>query len=123
MCTENYSLAESIFVLLLNLGAYTVLIDAFKQLHAPLQNSPRLRMYLSMAYLKAGDAKQAEHILLDDGGLVLLDFREGDRFLDELYRGIRLALYHETEVTVPEQFDFIVADFSEKGSCKNAETR
>ena len=42
---------------------------------------------------------------------------------DELYRGIRLALYHETEVTVPEQFDFIVADFSEKGSCKNAETR
>lgn len=123
MCTENYSLAESIFVLLLNLGAYTVLIDAFKQLHAPLQNSPRLRMYLSMAYLKTGDAKQAEHILLDDGGLVLLDFREGDRFLDELYRGIRLALYHETKVTVPEQFDFIVADFSEKGSCKNAETR
>lgn len=70
-------------------------------------------MYLSMAYLKSGDAKRAEDILLQDGGLVLLDFREGDRFLDILYRGIRKALYQETgnQVTVPEQFDFIVSGF------------
>lgn len=69
-------------------------------------------MYLSMAYLKAGDAKKAEEILTGNGGLVLLDFREGDRFLDILYRSIRKTVYGEdySEVIVPEQFDFIVSD-------------
>ena len=45
--------------------------------------------------------------------MILLDFREGDKFLDKLYRGIRKALYNENDndITVPEQFDFIVADF------------
>lgn len=68
---------------------------------------------LAVAYLGAGDAKRAEEILLSDGSLQLLDYREGDRMLDTLYRGIRKALYHETDaqITVPEQFDFIVADF------------
>lgn len=68
---------------------------------------------MAVAYLRAGDAKRAEEILLSDGGLQLLDYREGDRMLDTLYRGIRKALYRETDVqiTVPEQFDFIVADF------------
>lgn len=68
---------------------------------------------LAVAYLRAGDAKRAEEILLSDGGLQLLDYREGDRMLDTLYRGIRKALYRETDaqITVPEQFDFIVADF------------
>ena len=69
-------------------------------------------MYLSMAYLKSGDAKKAEKILTENGGLVLLDFREGDKFLDILYRSIRKTVYGEDyyEVIVPEQFDFIVSD-------------
>ena len=47
-----------------------------------------------------------------NGGLELLDIREGDRTLDRLYRGIRKELFDEDpkKVTVPEQFDFIVAD-------------
>ena len=46
----------------------------------------------------------------------MLDFREGDRFLNELYRGIRKALYSEqdSEITVPEQFDFIVSNLGEQ---------
>lgn len=66
-----------------------------------------------MAYLKIGNAKRAEEILTKDGGLNILDFREGDRFLDELYRGIRKSLYGESdsEISVPEQFDFIVSGF------------
>lgn len=73
-------------------------------------------MYLSMAHLKSGNAKKAEEILTADGGLNVLDFREGDRFLNELYRGIRKALYSEqdSEITVPEQFDFIVSNLGEQ---------
>lgn len=73
-------------------------------------------MYLSMAHLKSGNAKKAEKILTADGGLNVLDFREGDRFLNELYRGIRKSLYGEqdSEITVPEQFDFIVSNLGEQ---------
>lgn len=108
---ENYSVCESVFRLLLADEAYDTLIRCYNLCGEAVKQYPRLRMYLSYAYLKAGDAKQAEQILLADGGLQLLDFREGDRFLDRLYRGIRAALYGEDAkaVLVPEQFDFIVS--------------
>lgn len=109
---DSYCLAESVFTLLLKQRAYSVVINSFNKLSAELKNNPRLLMYLSMAYLKSGDAKKSEEILFRDGGLVLLDFREGDKFLDRLYREIRKKLYNESydKIIVPERFDFIVAD-------------
>lgn len=108
----SYCLAESVFALLLKQKAYSSVIGCFDKLSEDIKQNPRILMYLSMAYLKAGDAKKAEEILTGNGGLVLLDFREGDRFLDILYRSIRKTVYGEdySEVIVPEQFDFIVSD-------------
>lgn len=108
----SYCLAESVFALLLKQKAYSSVIGCFDKLSEDIKQNPRILMYLSMAYLKAGDAKKAEEILTGNGGLVLLDFREGDKFLDILYRSIRKTLYGENynEVIVPEQFDFIVSD-------------
>lgn len=108
---KSYALAENIFSLLLKLNAFDALIKEFNLLDTPLKNNPRLLMYLSMAYLKNGDADKAEKVLTGNGGLDILDFREGDRFLDKLYRGIRKKLYNEndSEIIVPEQFDFIVS--------------
>lgn len=110
--TGSYCLAESILSLLLQQEAYLSVIRVFQKLSSDLQNYDRLLMYLSMAYLKSGNARQAENILLADGGLQLSDFREGDKFLDTLYRSIRKELYDEKDkdIVVPEQFDFIVAD-------------
>lgn len=108
----SYCLAESVFALLLKQKAYSSVIGCFDKLSEDIKQNPRILMYLSMAYLKAGDAKKAEEILTENGGLVLLDFREGDKFLDILYRSIRKTVYGENynEVIVPEQFDFIVSD-------------
>lgn len=108
----SYCLAESVFALLLKQKAYSSVIGCFDKLSENIKQNPRILMYLSMAYLKAGDAKKAEEILTGNGGLVLIDFREGDRFLDILYRSIRKTVYSEdySEVIVPEQFDFIVSD-------------
>lgn len=108
----SYWLAESVFALLLKQKAYSSVIGCFDKLSEDIKQNPRILMYLSMAYLKAGDAKKAEEILTGNGGLVLLDFREGDKFLDILYRSIRKTVYGENynEVIVPEQFDFIVSD-------------
>lgn len=111
MAQNSYSVTESIFRLLLAEENYQLLADSFEALDSSLQVLPRLRMYLSMAYLRLGDADRAESLLLENGGLQLADAREGDRFLDVLYKGIRFAKYGEAEksVCVPMQFDFIVA--------------
>ena len=106
----DYSVFESVFRLLLKGECYEDIVKIFSSLDVELKKSPRLNMYLSMAYLQSGDAGKAEKVLLRDGGLNLLDFREGDKFLDALYKGIRKEKYgeKEDEILVPKQFDFIV---------------
>lgn len=110
---DNYSLCESLIILLLNAEEYQTVIDCFGLMDEKIKSMPRLKMYLSKAYFEVGNAFQAEEILTSNGGLKLLDFREGDRFLDRLYRKIRTALYGENykDIVVPKQFDFIVSDF------------
>lgn len=111
--SKNYSLCESLIVLLLNGEKYRCTIDCFDNIDEKIKAMPRLQMYLSRAYLGIGNAKKAEKILTSNGGLKLLDFREGDKFLDKLYREIRVSLYGENykDIVVPKQFDFIVSDF------------
>lgn len=106
-----YSAAESNFRLLLAGKCYAQLIAAFSKLSANVQAHPRLQMYLAMAHLQIGEIDQAEQILTQDGGLVLFDYREGDRFLDTLYRSIRKQKYGEAaeQIVIPQQFDFIVS--------------
>lgn len=106
-----YSVAESNFRLMLKGECYADLIAAFSDLSEKVQEHPRVKMYLAMAYLKTGDVDTAEQILTQDGGLLLFDFREGDRFLDTLYRSIRKQKYGESsaEIQIPQRFDFIVS--------------
>ena len=113
---NNYSVCESIFRLLLKGGYYREIVEVFNIISDDLKDSPRLNMYLSMAYLKSGNAEKAEETLMKNGGLKLLDFREGDKFLDILYKGIRKEKYNEkeSEIVVPKQFDFIVFKPAEK---------
>lgn len=108
---ESYTLCENVLRLLLTAGAYEEAIACAGTVADAIYANPRIQMYLSKAYLEAGDTDKAECILMKDGGLELLDFREGDRFLDNLYRRIRSVKYHEDEkaITVPIKFDFIVS--------------
>ncbi len=112
---NTYSICERVLCLLIEDEKYCETINLFSKIDSKLQDNARLRMYLSLAYLKAGNAEKANEILTENGGLNLLDFREGDKMLDILYRGIRKALYNEEDkdITVPEQFDFIVAKTGE----------
>lgn len=112
---NTYSICERVLRLLIEDEKYCETIDLFSKIDSKLQDNARLRMYLSLAYLKSGNAEKANEILTENGGLNLLDFREGDKMLDILYRGIRKALYNEDDkdITVPEQFDFIVAKTGE----------
>ncbi len=108
----NYYLAESIMRLLLQLRAYDKAAEAFSRLSGGLRSNPRLLMYYAKALLETGNPEKAWDILTENGGITLLDYREGDRFLDRLYRGVRKALFNERfdEVAVPQQYDFVVSD-------------
>lgn len=111
LASGAYGACESLLRLLLEMEEYAALIGLFPELDGKLQKNPRLRMYFALACFKSGNARQAEEILTEHGGLILRDYREGDRMLDTLYRGIRKERHHEcdAEITVPEQFDFIVS--------------
>ena len=110
LCNDNYSVAESVINLFMQTGNYKEAMEIYELLDESIKFAPRLRMYLSMCYLKTGDAQTAEDILYENGGLDVPDYREGEKFLNNLYKGIRMAKYgeKEEEIEVPMQFNYIV---------------
>ena len=108
----NYSLAESVMRLFLDKAEYESVMQIYDMLSDKLKDEHRLKMYLAMSHLKLGNATLAESLLMDNGGLCITDYREGERLLDKLYRGIRSDKYAEKydEVIVPIQFDFLGID-------------
>lgn len=110
LCNDNYSVAESVINLFMQSGNYKEAMEIYELLDESIKFAPRLRMYLSMCYLKTGNAQKAEDILYENGGLDVPDYREGEKFLNNLYKGIRMAKYgeKEEEIEVPMQFNYIV---------------
>lgn len=110
LCNDNYSVAESVINLFMQTGNYKEAMEIYELLDESIKFTPRLRMYLSMCYLKIGNAQTAEDILYENGGLDVPDYREGEKFLNNLYKGIRMAKYgeKEEEIEVPMQFNYIV---------------
>lgn len=110
LCSDDYSVAQSVMNLFMQTGNYKEAMEIYDLLDEKVKYAPRLRMYLSMCYLKTGDAQKAEEILYENGGLDVPDYREGEKFLNNLYKGIRMAKYgeNEDEIEVPMQFNYIV---------------
>lgn len=110
LCSDDYSVAQSVMNLFMQTGNYKEAMEIYDLLDEKVKYAPRLRMYLSMCYLKTGDAQKAEDILYENGGLDVPDYREGEKFLNNLYKGIRMAKYgeNEDEIEVPMQFNYIV---------------
>lgn len=112
MKSDDYSVVESVFKTFLEVENYSELIDCFELISEELKENARIKMYLAVAYLNAGFADKAEKILIAHGGLQVSDYREGDKMLNKLYRGIREKLYGEDpkSVVVPFELDFVVLD-------------
>lgn len=88
LCSDDYSVAQSVMNLFMQTGNYKEAMEIYDLLDEKVKYAPRLRMYLSMCYLKTGDAQKAEEILYENGGLDVPDYREGEKFLNNLYKGI-----------------------------------
>lgn len=110
-CPFNYSVAESILKLFADENDYEEVKEMYHLLNDNIKSEHRLKMYLAISLLNTGDVDGAEKLLESDGGLDIFDYREGDKMLDKLYKGIRVNKYNEKEenVQVPMRYDFIVA--------------
>ena len=108
---NDYSVCERMLKLLVDGKAYDDVISCYDLCSDDVKNADRIKMYLSYAYLKLGYTDIAKSLLLDNGGLYIPDYREGEKFLDILYREIehKLTGTPENEIIMPKQFDFIVA--------------
>lgn len=112
MKPDDYSVVENVFKAFLEAKSYNELIACFDLIGDELKENARIKMYLAVAYLNTGSADKAEKLLLENGGLTINDYREGDRMLNNLYRRIREKLYSENPVNVkvPFALDFVVSD-------------
>ena len=106
---DNFAVAEDVFKILLNARKNTLLIDSFELLSEDVASNSRIKMYLAVALLAVGKAKEAENIIANENFYVN-DYREGDKMLSVLYKGIRMALYGESSdnIIVPKHLDFVV---------------
>ena len=111
MKADDYSVVESVFKTFLEVENFSELIDCYEIISEELKENARIKMYLAVAYLNSGFAEKAEKILLAHGGIQVSDYREGDKMLNKLYRGIREKLYGEDpkSVVVPFELDFVVS--------------
>lgn len=109
--SDNYSVCERIIKLLIDGKAYEQVINNFELCSENVKNQDRIKMYLSYAMLKIGNTTKAAALLFENGGLYIPDYREGEKFLDILYREIQHELtgVDMKDIVVPKQFDFIVA--------------
>lgn len=107
----DYTVCERILKLLCEGQDYEELIACYALCGSSVQAHDRIKMYLAYAHLKTGNAQKAQTLLLENGGLSIPDYREGEKFLDMLYREAEHKINGTPidEVAVPEKFDFIVA--------------
>ena len=109
---DNFSVVEDIFKALIDKEKYDLLIKCYDFVDNTVKDNDRIKLYLAYSLLQVGSAKEAENILYSNGGLFINDYREGDKMLNNLYRGIREKLYGEDrrKVVVPIEFDYVVVD-------------
>lgn len=108
---DDYSVCERMLKLFVDGKAYNDVIACYDLCSDDVKNADRIKMYLSFAYLNIGNVEKAKNLLWENGGLYIPDYREGEKFLDILYREIehKLTGTPKHEIIVPKKFDFIVA--------------
>ncbi len=106
---SNYAVAESIFKLFLEAKQYDKLVTLYDRLSDNVKDNCRIKLYLAVAYSHLNEYKLAENIILNSS-FDIVDYREGDKMLNKLYKDIRVKLYGEAEkdVIVPYNLDFVV---------------
>nr|MDD6335421.1 DUF5107 domain-containing protein [bacterium] len=113
MRPQDISLAKESLKTCIEAKDYTLLLATFDKLNADVQQIPMVKFLRASALAHTGNWDAAEAILLENGGIVVPDLREGENSLTELYIYIQIERAKKAgkelspdDVELPESIDF-----------------
>lgn len=115
-CSANVSLIREAMKLIMRFEPADypdIILELYKAASAEVKKDGRVRMYAAFAYVRLGKPEKAKKILLENGGLVVSDIREGETSITALYIETEIALAAQKgkkitadDVDVPDMFNF-----------------
>lgn len=114
--TDDYSLCESCLKLLLNNEFYELIIKTYHILGEEVQNNNRIKMYLAFAYVNTGNVDIADRMMNAEGGLDVVDIREGEITITELWEEIfklKNPNVREEDIRVPKKYNYKMKVYSD----------
>jgi len=106
LCRNSLSYAKDVFKLLNNCGAYGEMKELYLGLPDPIVREGRIRLYYIIALKELGEFDQAYELLMENGGLIVEDIREGEDSIGTLWQEIYRQLYPEGQEKLPHVFCF-----------------
>lgn len=88
LAPNDISLAREAMRMLNSCGKYSLTASFIEGLCERVKAVPRVKLYLAQAYVKLGRAADAEKLIMDGGGLVVADIREGEVSITDLWYDI-----------------------------------
>lgn len=104
--SKDLSYAKDIFKLLNYCGAYEEIKELYLSLTDEITQNSRIKLYYIIALTKLTEFKEAYDLLMENGGLVVDDIREGEDTIGPLWQEIYRNLYPEGTEKLPFQFNF-----------------
>ncbi len=103
---DNLSMVKDAMKLLLWLGKYEELLDLYETLPDSTAQEGRIVFDRIQALAKTGRQEQAYRLLIENGGLEIADFREGDGGVDRLWEELCAALFPGETRQIPDKLNF-----------------
>ncbi len=110
---EDISLARQAMESLSKAAEYKKMLAVYETFDEKLRNDGRIMMLYCLALLRTGDISGAEEYLYHGGGICVVDIREGEISITDLYLEIEEAKarrdglpFSREDAVVPRKFDF-----------------
>lgn len=121
MAADDESLAKVAMELLINAKLYSEALALSENVTSRVRSIGRVRLYITIANINTGKIDEAEKVLLENGGLVVADIREGENIITNIYLDIEEAKakrdgrpFDREEADVPAIFDYRVSQRRKK---------
>ncbi len=85
MKPDDISLAREACGAMAGSGMYAEILELVNRMPEAVRADGRTVVYIILSLIKTGEIDRAEHILLDNGGVVIPDIREGEVTLTDLW--------------------------------------
>ena len=121
MLPRDESLAKEAMASLAAAEMYEEIDELAGKLSPELLSVGRIRLYMIIANIKLGKLEEAEAVLMENGGLVVADIREGENIITNIYLDLEEAKakrdgrdFDRAACDVPAIFDYRVSQRRKK---------